>query len=162
MRMTIAVFVLVVGAVSCGGDGGGTGTPAATSGVDPSKIWTGLTTAEKGALCDWAASLYGGYGKTIDCHNGLTVGSNANQQACVASLPATCAATVDEIEECTKQAMCPDPTVGLSCLLTACQYRRPASDPLIGCAPMEGRFVDLEIRYTHLERQYAELSQAVF
>ena len=27
---------------------------------------------------------------------------------------------------------------------------------------MEGRFVDLEIRYTHLERQYAELSQAVF
>src|SRR5678809_511386 len=27
---------------------------------------------------------------------------------------------------------------------------------------MEGRFVDLEIRYTHLERQYAELSQIVF
>jgi len=27
---------------------------------------------------------------------------------------------------------------------------------------MEGRLVDLEIRYTHLERQYAELSQAVF
>ena len=27
---------------------------------------------------------------------------------------------------------------------------------------MEGRLVDLEIRYTHLERQYAELSQTVF
>jgi uncharacterized coiled-coil protein SlyX len=35
-------------------------------------------------------------------------------------------------------------------------------EPLLGCAPMEGRLVDLEIRYTHLERQYAELSQAVF
>ena len=27
---------------------------------------------------------------------------------------------------------------------------------------MEGRLIDLEIRYTHLERQYAELSQTVF
>jgi uncharacterized coiled-coil protein SlyX len=27
---------------------------------------------------------------------------------------------------------------------------------------MEPRLVDLEIRYTHLERQYAELSQVVF
>ena len=27
---------------------------------------------------------------------------------------------------------------------------------------MEARLVDLEIRYTHLERQYAELSQTVF
>ncbi|HSZ82832.1 MAG TPA: SlyX family protein [Polyangia bacterium] len=27
---------------------------------------------------------------------------------------------------------------------------------------MEARLVDLEIRYTHLEQQYAELSQVVF
>jgi uncharacterized coiled-coil protein SlyX len=27
---------------------------------------------------------------------------------------------------------------------------------------MESRLVDLEIRYTHLEQQYAELSQVVF
>jgi SlyX protein len=27
---------------------------------------------------------------------------------------------------------------------------------------MESRLVDLEVRYTHLERQFAELSQVVF
>jgi len=33
---------------------------------------------------------------------------------------------------------------------------------LVEFAAMEGRLVDLEIRYTHLEHQYAELSQTVF
>jgi hypothetical protein len=117
--MAIAVFLVVVSSASCGGDG--SGTPAATSGVDKSKVWSGLTTAEKGTVCDWVASLYGGYGKTIDCHNGQTVGSTATQQACIDSVPATCAATVGEIEQCSMQGMCPDPTVGLACLITACQ-----------------------------------------
>ena len=119
MRLAIAALVLVVGSGSCGGGDGG-GTPAATSGVDRSKVWSGLTTAEKGTVCDWVASLYGGYGKTIDCHNGQTVGSTANQQACIDSVPSTCAATVGDVEDCSKQAMCPDPTVGLACLLAAC------------------------------------------
>ena len=42
-------------------------------------------------------------------------------------------------------------------------FSRPASSSVtLSPTPMEKRLVDLEVRYTHLERQIEELSEVVF
>ena len=66
------------------------------------------------------SAMFGGYGMTVACGNGMTVGSNTSQQACIDSVPTTCLATVAEIEACAELAKCPDATAGLNCLLIAC------------------------------------------
>jgi len=97
-----ALFTMAAG---CGG-GSGSGTDGgtttrATSGVSGTKTVATLTDADRKAICDWTASLYGGYGKTIECGNvggfDLTIIGPESQAACVAEseqIPTTCRATV--------------------------------------------------------------------
>ncbi len=68
-----------------------------------------LTDADRKAICDWTASLYGGYGKAIDCGSSggvsLTITGPASQADCLAEaalVPATCQATVAQSEGCVK------------------------------------------------------------
>ncbi|MBX3216280.1 MAG: hypothetical protein KF850_29845 [Labilithrix sp.] len=80
-----------------------TSTPAETSGIDPDKTVGGLSTAEKKQLCDWQASVSGGYGKKTTCDDGVSSSTPKDQAACVQrmSLP-SCAATIAEVEACIK------------------------------------------------------------
>jgi hypothetical protein len=121
--MKLLRLAMVVGlglaSVSCGGSGGAAGPGA--SGLEKSRSWNSLTAAEKGILCDWVAAKFGGYGKTIDCGNGTGIGSNTSQQACIDSLPATCAATVAAYEQCADDASCETGPFPPSCApLLAC------------------------------------------
>ena len=52
--------MLALGVASCGDNGGQNG--AGASGLEKSKTWSELTTAEKATLCDWEAAKFGGYG----------------------------------------------------------------------------------------------------
>jgi hypothetical protein len=114
-RIALSVVIaLALGTGSCGSDG--ESGPGA-SGLEKSKRWSGLSNEERGALCDWASLEYfGGYGMTMDCG----ASSTANQQACIESVPATCNATVAEMETCLARFVCPTPLEGLNCLLAAC------------------------------------------
>jgi len=122
MKLKRLATVVGLGIVmaSCGGDGGATGPGA--SGLEKSRPWSGLTTAEKGALCDWVAGKFGGYGMTIDCGNGTGIASNSSQQGCIDSVPASCGATVAEYEQCANDATCETGPFPPSCA------------PLIACA----------------------------
>jgi hypothetical protein len=79
-----------------------------TSGVTPTKKVDELTPAEAATLCDYVASLYGGYGATskLTCDGGVTSTTTAlpSQAACVdgllTKLPAGCPATVSDTEAC--------------------------------------------------------------
>ena len=75
------------------------------SGVNGNKPLSTLTADERRRLCDWGASLYGGYGKTTVCVDGSTqVRTNASREDCLsegdASGFASCAATVSQLEAC--------------------------------------------------------------
>lgn len=86
-----------------GGSGTGSGGSGATgtSGVAGSKPLNQLTTDEVGKLCDWGASLYGGYGKTVTCSDGSTSNSPDSRDQCVSSTPyKSCTATVGQLEPC--------------------------------------------------------------
>lgn len=100
----VAVIMLEIGIVACGGDPVETGPGA--SGLEKSRTWSSLTTAEKGTLCDWVAARFGGYGMTIDCGNGSGLASNSSQQGCIDAVPATCGATVAQYEQCASDATC--------------------------------------------------------
>lgn len=75
---------------------------ADSSGVSPTKTLDSLSATEKGKLCDWTASLQGGYGKSTSCGDGVTVKTKKDQAACVSSLPASCTAKVSDVEACMK------------------------------------------------------------
>ena len=85
-----------------GTDGGGTGA----SGVDGSKLATATSDDDRKKICDWSATLWGGYAKTHDaaCDGGqLSSPGPTSQSDCVggiAALPAGCPATVKQIEDC--------------------------------------------------------------
>lgn len=111
--------------------GGDSGTPepkpvGATSGVDPDKTVGSLSSTEKKQLCDWQAGTTGGYGKSTKCPDGLTVSNPKTQAACVQRLPATCTATVADVEACVK-VDAKDPCA--LAILTA-----PECEPLKACA----------------------------
>jgi hypothetical protein len=95
---------LVLGFVlaGCGSSGGG----STSSGVDTTKRLDSLSAAEKGQMCDWIASKMGGYGASKSCGADLTLEAPASQAECVAEMPATCAATVAQLEACTNQTSC--------------------------------------------------------
>jgi len=64
------------------------------------------------------ATLYGGYGKTIDCGSSgdmsLSITGPANQAECLAEaalVPATCPATVAQAQACTKAMANCDSTI---------------------------------------------------
>jgi len=62
-----------------------------------------LTDAEKTQICDWVASLYGGYGKSMTCPDDSPVIGPATQADCLAqttSITSNCAATVAQEEIC--------------------------------------------------------------
>ena len=119
LKRWFAVVMLVIGVAACGGDARETGPGA--SGLEKSRTWSSLTTAEKGTLCDWVAARFGGYGMTIDCGNGTGFASNASQQACIDALPATCGATVAAYERCVTDTTCDTGAFPPSCApLVAC------------------------------------------
>ncbi len=77
-----------------GSDGGG------LSGLDQDKKVVDLNDGERRQLCDWTASIQGGYGVIRQCDGG-SVPSAPNQQACVDGVPeANCDLTVAEYETC--------------------------------------------------------------
>jgi hypothetical protein len=69
--------------------------------IDPSRKVTDLSDAERGALCDWYASVLGGYGHETSCAGGTTVQNYVDRATCVAMFfkPA-CHETVEEFETC--------------------------------------------------------------
>ena len=89
------------------GSGGATGTGSGgsgatgSSGVASSKPLDQLSTDELGKLCDWGATLFGGYGKTVTCSDGTNSNSPASHDQCVSSTPyQSCTATVGQLEPC--------------------------------------------------------------
>lgn len=80
-----------------GGDGDG--LPASLNHDD---LLVSLSTAEIGVLCDTVVELYGGYGETVDCGDGLTATSSPSKEDCIADsdLPSTCTATVGDVISC--------------------------------------------------------------
>ena len=133
--VALPLALLATSGLGCGGgdstDGGLTltgkdGSPPATggSGVTGSKTIANLTTADNMKICDWSASLYGGYGKSISCSANYTVEAPADQAECLArtaTIPATCALTVAQAESCTKTiASCGDATTPECVAMLAC------------------------------------------
>jgi hypothetical protein len=113
-RVTLCLLVLAMATGACGGGAGttgdgGTATPSQTSGVTGSKTVGSLTAADKQKICDWTASLYGGYGGKVVCDDGsgmiVTIPGPASLTECLAqaaAVPATCTATVVQAETCTR------------------------------------------------------------
>jgi hypothetical protein len=97
-----------------------------TSGVDPDKTIGSLSSSEKKQLCDWQAGKTGGYGTTTKCEGGISLSNPKSQAACVQKLPASCAATVAQVEECVK-VDAQDP-----CALAI--LSAPECEPLRACA----------------------------
>lgn len=98
MRRSIGLSLsLALLAMACGGS-------PSTSGVDGSKRAGTLPLDEYVALCDWVASLYGGYGMRRVCSNGSYSAPAPSQQACIDGQPAlaSCEATVGEFELCVR------------------------------------------------------------
>lgn len=129
---------LFTAAAGCGGGSGidtdGGVRPRTTSGVSGTKTVATTTDADRKAICDWTASLYGGYGKTIECGNvggfDLTIYGPESQAACVAEseqIPTTCQATVAQVEACVKAAAdCDDTNDEAACAaIIACMSIGP-------------------------------------
>jgi hypothetical protein len=112
------VAMLVVFSSGCGSsnecsdDGGGSGVGEtdsglgeANSGVDETEAIANLTDAERTQICDWVASLYGGYGNSMTCPDGTPVVGPSTQAVCLAqatSIRSGCSATVAQEESCMK------------------------------------------------------------
>jgi hypothetical protein len=130
-----ALFAVTAGCGGGSGDGtDGGSTPRATSGVSGTKTVATITDADRTAICDWTAGLYGGYGKTIECGNvggfDLTIIGPESQAECVAEaaqIPKTCQATVAQAEACVKAAAdCDDTNDEAACAaIIACMAIGP-------------------------------------
>lgn len=121
------------GAAGAGNSGAGGGANAGAGGtagndagipmpsVDPNKTGPELTDAERAELCDWYASLFGGYGHVTDCTS-ITV-QVPERPACIATtLPSTCMSMVRDYEQCMLAAY---PSQGCDRSAQACiDYRR--------------------------------------
>ena len=113
-----ALFGLVVAATACGGgsgatgDGGGlsggdAGTPAQISGVPGTKTLSTINADDIKKICDWTASLYGGYGGQTVCNDspGITetITGPTSQAECLGKasiIKAGCTTTVSQMESC--------------------------------------------------------------
>jgi hypothetical protein len=122
------IFALLLFSGGCGGTGNavgdaGGGPPSKTSRVSGSKRLSNLTDADKKAICDWTASLYGGYGKSLSCGGDaditLTVTGPATQPECLARaalVSPACQATVAQSEACVQaMASCDDSNNASAC-----------------------------------------------
>jgi len=121
LKRLVSVVMLVTGFAACGENGGSGETGPGASGLEKSKVWSTLTVAERATLCDWEASMFGGYGMSMDCGDGSSIGSFPSQQACIDNFSATCAATVAQFEACANASNC---TTGIF---------PPACAPLLAC-----------------------------
>jgi len=98
MRATIIGLVLAssLTIAACDNEDGGSGLPG-------NKPLTDLTADDMKKVCDWAAGLYGGYGKETPCKDGKTTfRTEASAEACVSenAVSPSCTATVAEFEAC--------------------------------------------------------------
>jgi hypothetical protein len=77
-----------------------------STGLDPGSHVVDLAPSQQGALCDWIAGQYGGYGKTVNCTNDGSETGPTSQADCVSELAqfstaqASCTATVGAFEDC--------------------------------------------------------------
>jgi hypothetical protein len=108
------------------GDSGAAGSSGAStgSGVTGTKLVSALTADDKGKICDWLASLVGGYGKADACGMGR-FHPPVSKDDCTTNF-ATCDATVSDFEGCQKamaglQTMCSDTALGTAFNTAACQ-----------------------------------------
>jgi hypothetical protein len=95
MRLTLPILLSLFALGACssdGGDGGSGAQPPDTQSVDS------LTNAQRAAVCDWLADLWGGYGKIVSCGSN-TLSDPVSQSDCIAKFP-TCTATVGEMKAC--------------------------------------------------------------
>jgi hypothetical protein len=125
----VGLFACVTSLAACGGgsstgDGGGllgkkdgAVSSTQTSGVLGTKTLGTMTATDRQMFCDWVASLYGGYGQEVTCDDGsgmtLTITGPTSQAECLAEaaqVPATCAATVSQVEICTRAISTCDPS----------------------------------------------------
>ena len=101
-RLLPPFFLLVLCVLAgCSTNSGGGSAPAGRSGVDESKASGSLTNSELATLCDWVASIQGGYGKKTDCGGGVVLSSPLSQAECIKDKPPpSCKATVKQTEDC--------------------------------------------------------------
>lgn len=96
MRFAVPMSLCLLALSGCSGDGGNTGS----AGPQPpdSLSLNSLTNAQRAAVCDWVAELWGGYGKAVSCGSS-TLSDPVSQADCVAQFP-DCSATVGEMKAC--------------------------------------------------------------
>ncbi len=100
MSLLALASLTVLTADGCDGDSGA----KATSGVAGAKLMSNLTEEDVRKLCDWSASLYGGYGKATTCTD-WTAGAPQDLATCLARAGnqlASCTLSVAEAEVCIK------------------------------------------------------------
>ena len=99
-----AVAAIAIGAAILSGCSSSSSTASAgASGVVGSKKLVDLTDAEKKQLCDWQASMNGGYGHVTACGDAGVTSVNSTAAECsrgILTLPATCTAVVSQAEDC--------------------------------------------------------------
>lgn len=113
MKPAHVLFLLFAGLGALAGCSAGSGSPMGLTGSSRSGVNSGyalneLTDYDRGRMCDWVAQNNGGYGGSlapIECEKGYQFTRKApkSQAECIQDMkkaPATCDATVGEIEEC--------------------------------------------------------------
>ena len=85
-KRCVLCFGMAALIASCGGSDGGGDTTNPPSNITSSATMGTLSTAQLGELCDWAASYYGGYDKTVVCSQSASASSKASQADCVQRL----------------------------------------------------------------------------
>jgi hypothetical protein len=108
------------------GCSGGAGTSGAMSGsgVDGTKLVSALTMDERGKICDYFASLVGGYGKSNDCGQG-SFWPPMSQSDCIQQF-SICDAKESDYEACSKanqqaEKTCTDTAFGMAVGTDACK-----------------------------------------
>lgn len=95
-RGLLAVTVCLFG---CGSEG----DAQPGSGLDRNKKLNAVSAEERRTVCDWAAELFGGYGKSKMCTAQTAWPGPRNAEECSAELAssgASCAATIGTFEDC--------------------------------------------------------------
>jgi len=135
-RFGAVTLAMVFGAlIGCGSSGGGGaagagggaavgGSSASGSGVDGTKLVSALTSDDKVKICDWFASLVGGYGKSNTCGMG-SFQPPLSQSDCTQQF-SVCDAKVSDYEACSKaneeaQKACTDAAFATAFSTDACK-----------------------------------------
>jgi hypothetical protein len=98
-RTALAVMLALAAVAGCGDSDNNAHGPLGT-GIDGNEPLDQLNDDEKGRLCDWGATLYGGYGGKTTCEDGTTAGAPPSRDECITETFALCPATVAEFAPC--------------------------------------------------------------